>query len=160
MEVCQFMAELQMSLRVPGALSPEVTRLHSRPFQFIDTLKIGQAIKEHIEDEHLKRLPEFGGADQFLSGYVLAVPDWSSDLCCACGGNFQLTEWMSVRCSKVWLPSRSWDYPVEDRNGVDSGPAAFEPTGVDSRHSAAAVLPEKDGEAGKLRGFIYGPAAA
>lgn len=77
MEACQFMAELQIRLDVPGALSPEVARLHSRPFQFIDTLNIGQAIKEQIEVEHLKTLPEFGGADQFLSGYVLAVPDWS-----------------------------------------------------------------------------------
>ena len=40
---------------------------------------------------------------------------------------------------------------VDGGNGVDSGTAAFEPTGVDSRHSAAAVFPEKDGEAEKLQ---------
>ncbi|MGK6317736.1 DUF4037 domain-containing protein [Neorhizobium sp. DT-125] len=75
---CQFMAKLQIAKGVPGAIAPVLGSLHSRPFQFIDSLKIGDALRSAIEDEDLRTLPEFGAADQFLSGnFVLAVPDFS-----------------------------------------------------------------------------------
>ncbi len=75
---CQFMAELQVAKGVPGAIVPTVGSLHGRPYRFIDSLKIGNAIHAAILDEELRELPECGAADQFLSSnFVLAAPDYT-----------------------------------------------------------------------------------
>jgi hypothetical protein len=77
MEACGFLADLQVAKAVPGAISPEQASLHARPFRFIDTPRIGDALRAQIVDRELQRLPDFGGADQFLTGMALAVPSWS-----------------------------------------------------------------------------------
>ncbi|MEI9425464.1 DUF4037 domain-containing protein [Mesorhizobium sp. Cs1299R1N1] len=78
LRACQFMAELQIAKGVPGATAPVLGALHNRPFQFVDSLKIFASLRNAIEDEELRQLPEFGGADQFLSSnFVLAVPNFS-----------------------------------------------------------------------------------
>jgi hypothetical protein len=74
----RFLAELQLAKKVPGALAPEEGALLGRPFRFIDTVKLSDGIRAEIADEQLGRLPNFGGADQFLGNFVLAVPSWSS----------------------------------------------------------------------------------
>lgn len=77
-DACRFMAELQITKGIPGAIAPAVGSLHARPYRFIDSLKIGNALRAAIEDEYLRQLHEFGGADQFLSSnFVLAVPGFS-----------------------------------------------------------------------------------
>lgn len=75
---CRFLADLQLERDVPGASPPVVVSIHDRPFRFVDSVKICEGIRAAIEDEALRNLPEFGGADQFLgSNFVLAVPDYS-----------------------------------------------------------------------------------
>ncbi|ESZ11310.1 DUF4037 domain-containing protein [Mesorhizobium sp. M0923] len=79
LEACHFMAELQIAKSVPGALAPAVGSLHARPYRFIDSLKIIDALRAAIEDDDVRQLPESGAADQFLSSnYVLAVPAYAS----------------------------------------------------------------------------------
>lgn len=73
----RFLAELQLALKVPGAINPEEGSLHERPFRFIDTVTLSDGIMGEIADEQLRQLPRFGGADQFLGSFVLAVPSWS-----------------------------------------------------------------------------------
>lgn len=74
-EACQFLAQLQLELRVPGATAPEIGTLHGRQYHFIDTLKIGAAIQNAIVDKNLHQLPNFGAADQILkSNAILSVP--------------------------------------------------------------------------------------
>ncbi len=78
-EACWFVAELQIANRVPGALAPTMGTIHDRPYRFVDSLKIFASLRSAIEDETLRRLPEFGAADQFLSSnFVLAVPAYAS----------------------------------------------------------------------------------
>jgi hypothetical protein len=78
LDACRYMAELQVARDIPGATAPVMGRLHTRPFRFIDSLKIGDALRAAIEDETLRTLPEFGAADQFVnSNFVLAVPDFT-----------------------------------------------------------------------------------
>lgn len=72
------LAQLQLARAVPGAIAPEEGALLKRPFHFIDTVKLSEAILAEIADEQLRRLPKFGGSDQFLGNFVLAVPSWSS----------------------------------------------------------------------------------
>lgn len=76
-DACRFVANLQVDLGVPGAVAPEEGRLHDRPYRFVDTLRIGDSIQAEIGDAWLKGLPGFGGADQILGNFALAVPDWS-----------------------------------------------------------------------------------
>lgn len=73
----RLLAELQLAHGVPGALAPEEGALLDRPFRFIDTLKLSDAVLAEVADEQLSKLPKFGGADQFLGSFVLAVPSWS-----------------------------------------------------------------------------------
>ena len=73
----RFVAELQLRKKIPGAIAPEEGALHDRPFRFIDTVKLAAAIQAEIVDEQLGQMPSFGGADQFLGSFVLAVPSWS-----------------------------------------------------------------------------------
>ncbi|MBY5637570.1 DUF4037 domain-containing protein [Rhizobium leguminosarum] len=78
-EACRFVAELQISRGIPGAIAPVIGSLKDRPYRFIDCVKIFDAIRAAIKDEDLRLLPEFGGADQFLSSnFVLAVPTYAS----------------------------------------------------------------------------------
>lgn len=77
LEACRFLAERQVELGVPGAIPPVEGSLHDRPLRFIDTVAISEAIRGAIVDPALKDVPGFGGADQFLGNFVLAVPDWS-----------------------------------------------------------------------------------
>lgn len=78
LRACQFMAELQITKGVPSATAPVLGTLHNRPFEFVDSLKIVRSLRSAIDDDYLKQLPEFGGADQFLSSnFVLAVPKFS-----------------------------------------------------------------------------------
>lgn len=77
-DACTFVAELQVRNAVPGAIMPTLASLHSRPFRFVDSLKIGNALRDAIADENIRKLPEFGAVDQFISsGFILAVPDYS-----------------------------------------------------------------------------------
>ncbi|TWB46187.1 DDE superfamily endonuclease [Rhizobium sp. ERR 922] len=78
-EACRFMAELQIQRGVPGAVAPTMGSLNDRPYRFVDTLKIFDAIHAAIEEDDLRPLPEFGAADQFLSSnFVLAVLAYAS----------------------------------------------------------------------------------
>jgi hypothetical protein len=77
MEACRYLAELQLEKQVPGAIVPSEVAIHDRPFRFIDTLKIGDALRAQITGAELQNLPDFGGVDQFLGSFVLAVPFWS-----------------------------------------------------------------------------------
>lgn len=78
-EACRFVAELQIAKGVPGAVAPVMGSIHARPYRFVDSLKIFASLRSAIEDDNLRRLPEFGGADQFLtSNFVLAVPAYAS----------------------------------------------------------------------------------
>ncbi|AAL45785.1 hypothetical protein F3P66_25360 (plasmid) [Agrobacterium fabrum] len=53
--------------------------IHARPYRFVDSLKIFASLRSAMEDDNLRRLPEFGGADQFIaSNFVLAVPAYAS----------------------------------------------------------------------------------
>ncbi|MEH0294680.1 DUF4037 domain-containing protein [Agrobacterium sp. CCNWLW71] len=73
---CRFMAELQVRRNIPGAIAPIAGSLHGRPYRFIDSLKIGKALRAAIADDDVRSLPECGAADQFISSnYVLAAPD-------------------------------------------------------------------------------------
>ncbi|WP_425417899.1 DUF4037 domain-containing protein [Oricola indica] len=75
---CMYLAELQLERGVPGAPKPEITSLHARPFRFVDSVAITNALRAAIEDETLRGLPEFGAVDQFVSAnFVLAVPHYS-----------------------------------------------------------------------------------
>lgn len=77
-DACHFMAELQIKKNIPGAIAPIAGSLHGRPYRFVDTLKIGEALRAAIGDDEVRVLPESGAADQFVSSnYVLAVPDYS-----------------------------------------------------------------------------------
>ncbi|WP_168277434.1 DUF4037 domain-containing protein [Rhizobium leguminosarum] len=79
LEACRFVAELQISRGIPGAIAPVIGSLKDRPYRFVDSVKIFDAIRAAIKDEDLRLLPEFGGADQFLnSNFVLAVPTYAS----------------------------------------------------------------------------------
>lgn len=78
-EACSFAAELQIAKGVPGASIPSIGSIHTRPYQFVDSLAIFASLRSSIEDEELRQLPEFGAADQFLtSNFVLAVPAYAS----------------------------------------------------------------------------------
>lgn len=75
-EACRALAALQARRGVPGASLPLDGTLHSRPFRFIDTLRIADGIRAEIEDDELRGLHEFGAPDQFLSSnFVKAVPE-------------------------------------------------------------------------------------
>lgn len=77
-DACNFVAELQIKNGVPGAIGPSLGSLYSRPFCFVDSLKIANALREAIADEHMRTLPEFGAVDQIISsGFVLAVPHYA-----------------------------------------------------------------------------------
>ena len=76
-DALRHMADLQIEAGVPGATAPLITSIHARPFRFIDTLEISNAIQAAIADEGLRQMMEFGAADQFLSNFVLAVPQLS-----------------------------------------------------------------------------------
>lgn len=76
-EACWTLAELQRNRQVPGSSAPTEAQLQDRPFRFVDTVKIAEGIKSAISDVNLAQMPLFGGADQFLGNFVLAVPDWS-----------------------------------------------------------------------------------
>lgn len=76
---CRFVAELQIANRVPGAITPTIGSINGRPYHFVDSLEIFKSLRSAIEDDRLRRLPEFGAADQFLtSNFVLAVPAYAS----------------------------------------------------------------------------------
>lgn len=78
LEACRFMAELQIAREVPGAIAPTIGSLHARPYRFVDSLKIIDALCAAIEDKDLRRVTDFGAADQFLSSnYILAIPDYT-----------------------------------------------------------------------------------
>jgi hypothetical protein len=78
LETCQFMAELQVRRDIPGAIAPSAGSLHGRPYRFIDSIKIGEALRAAIADDDVRSLPECGAADQFISSnYVLAAPDYT-----------------------------------------------------------------------------------
>lgn len=78
LDATRYLAELQYEKRIPGAIIPTVASIHSRPYRFIDTIKIAEALQSVIQDEYLRQTPEFGGADQFISSqFVLAVPEFS-----------------------------------------------------------------------------------
>lgn len=78
LSACLFLAELQRERGVPGAPEPRVASLHGRPFRFVDSVAITDALRAAIEDETLRQLPEFGAIDQFVSAnFVLAVPQYS-----------------------------------------------------------------------------------
>ncbi|QRG09997.1 DUF4037 domain-containing protein (plasmid) [Xanthobacter dioxanivorans] len=77
-DACRFVAELQIARGVPGALGPTVGSLYARPYRFIDSMKILNALRAAIKDEDLCRLRDCGAADQFLaSNFVLAAPAFS-----------------------------------------------------------------------------------
>lgn len=72
---CEHVAQLQLSLRVPGAIPPAITTRRNRPFRFINSLEISQAIQSAIEDKDLRERLDVGGVDQFISSHViLSVP--------------------------------------------------------------------------------------
>ncbi|MQW35543.1 hypothetical protein GHK53_22945 [Sinorhizobium meliloti] len=72
------MADLQITSAVPGAIPAVPGSIHSRPFQFIDSLKIFNALVLRSKMKICDICPEFGAADQFLSSnFVPAVPDFS-----------------------------------------------------------------------------------
>lgn len=78
LEACKFTAELQVSIDIPGAIAPIAGALHGRPYRFIDSLKISEALRAEIADDYVRSLPECGAADQFInSNYVLAAPDYT-----------------------------------------------------------------------------------
>jgi hypothetical protein len=78
LEACKFMAELQVRRNIPGAIAPLAGSLHGRPYRFIDSLKIGGALRAAIANDDVRLLPECGAADQFLSSnYVLAAPEYT-----------------------------------------------------------------------------------
>jgi hypothetical protein len=80
-DACNFVAELQVKNAIPGAIHPTLGSIHSRPFRFINSLKIGNALRHAIGDEDIREFPEFGAVDQFISsGFVLAVPDYSESV--------------------------------------------------------------------------------
>ena len=76
-QACDALAHFQVEKGVPGASKPIEGRLHDRPFRLVDTVAISESIRAAIDDQSLRRLPGFGGADQFLGTFILAVPDWS-----------------------------------------------------------------------------------
>jgi hypothetical protein len=77
-EACRYLAELQIKRNVPGAIAPVAGSLYSRPYRFIDSLKIGQALKAAIVDDDVRSLPDCGAADQFISSnYVLSAADYT-----------------------------------------------------------------------------------
>jgi len=76
-DACAALAELQLARDIPGAIPPVEGRIHDRPFRFVDTVRIAESIRCAIDDAALRDMPGFGGADQFLGNFVLAVPDWS-----------------------------------------------------------------------------------
>lgn len=76
-DACAALAELQLARNIPGAIPPVAGRIHDRPFRFVDTVGIAASIRSAIDDAALRDVPGFGGADQFLGNFVLAVPDWS-----------------------------------------------------------------------------------
>jgi len=77
-DACRLLANLQLAQGIPGAVAPEDGSIHARPFRFVDTVKISMSLVAAIEDEALRTRPLFGGADQFLESFALAVPDWSA----------------------------------------------------------------------------------
>lgn len=78
LKACKFMAELQVRSDIPGAIAPIAGTLHGRPYRFIDSLKIGEALRAAISDDDVRSLPECGAADQFISSnYVLAAPHYT-----------------------------------------------------------------------------------
>lgn len=75
---CHHLAALQVEKKIPGATPPVPGALHRRPFRFVDSLAIFDGLRSAIDEDALRRLPEFGGPDQFLSSnFVLAVPAFS-----------------------------------------------------------------------------------
>ncbi|MDO3444966.1 DUF4037 domain-containing protein [Agrobacterium sp. V1] len=89
-EACRFVAELQITNGIPGAIAPKMGAINARPYQFVDSLAIFSALRSKIKDETLRQLPEFGAADQFLtSNFLLAVPAYSS---AATASLFELAE--------------------------------------------------------------------
>jgi hypothetical protein len=84
MRACEFLAELQLSEKIPGATAPTVGVLHGRPFRFVDTVAISDRLREAIEDDQIRCLPEFGGVDQYISSnFILAVPTFSQTVSAA-----------------------------------------------------------------------------
>ena len=80
-DACTLVAELQVKNAIAGAIKPALASLHYRPFRFVDSLKIGNALRNAIADENIRKLPEFGAVDQFISsGFILAVPDYSQSV--------------------------------------------------------------------------------
>jgi hypothetical protein len=78
LEACNFMANLQVRRDIPGAITPIAGTLHGRPYRFIDSLKIIDALRSAIADDDVRSLPECGAADQFInSNYVLVAPDYT-----------------------------------------------------------------------------------
>lgn len=78
-DTCSLLAELQVKNSVPGAIHPTLGSLHSRPFRFVDSLKISNGLRGAIVDEEIGKLPEFGAVDQFISSnFVLGVPDYTA----------------------------------------------------------------------------------
>jgi hypothetical protein len=78
LEASKFVAELQISVDIPGAIAPTAGALHSRPYRFIDSPKISAGLRAEIADDDVLSLPECGAADQFIdSNYVLAAPDYA-----------------------------------------------------------------------------------
>jgi hypothetical protein len=78
-DACSFVAELQLARGIPGATAPTSGNLHGRPFQFIDSLKISAGLRAAIKDEDVRKMPNFGAADQLLkNGAVLFVPALAS----------------------------------------------------------------------------------
>lgn len=79
LNACRLMAEMQMIQAIPGAIAPTIAPLHARPFRFIDSVAISEALRSAITDPSLRELPLFGAADQFIgSSFVLAVPSFST----------------------------------------------------------------------------------
>ena len=83
-EACHYLAQWQVRRDVPGAVDPIDGDLHARPFRFVDSLQIAASLRESIEDDALRDLPNIGAADQFLSAnFVRAVPELTQAAFCA-----------------------------------------------------------------------------
>ena len=78
LDACCLLAQLQLDRQIPGAITPKVSSLHARPYRFVDSVEIAESLRGAIVDEDLRRLREFGAADQFIvANFVLAVPAFS-----------------------------------------------------------------------------------
>nr|WP_318383916.1 DUF4037 domain-containing protein [uncultured Enterobacter sp.] len=77
-DACEFVAWLQKRENVPGAIAPKADSLHGRPYQFVNSLEISNAVLDEIADEQIKGMGGYGAIDQSVdNGVILAVPETS-----------------------------------------------------------------------------------